>query len=617
MPDTKVTADSLGDVEDLLYHGYLEEDFFVGDHCLTLRTLSSAEERELWLRYRNIRPSDQVHFVLDLLAAALHRVNGRRVPEPAAAWEFLWALPRSLLGALYRFFRARTTRRVSAAQSAVQEYAESAGSRSLWAAFKVTGTLPSPDFDFRASNIVQHLWFVVNHYRDETADAKAEWDRAQFVADQICMFLDAKAFRQMVSRREAKGAAGHEHGAEADILASILEMMLPDDRRKFLGGVMDTDPEDLTMFLDKVPRKHLESHEEYKARVCDALGRVCDAMDAEDDLHTTIMAEKADQMTLGFMRERRAAIAVRNLRVLLELMGAERLETATRREIDDEVDIAVAERGPGYSLRSPDDRSHYAPIMRCEGDYKHVAFVPPARREELLTQAIATPLADLARALDATVDPYLLRKANSDRDIGPRGSDEPPPDPDGGDGPPPPPTGPAGEVPGESPLGAEPSAVPRSPEPPPRPDAEGQHNLADLVHQMAEEYRQRHPGVDDVAGRIETADHAVESLGDWESEAQRKVAEEPLPPPGEDAAADKSRAAGAKELEEPDEATARRESALSRRNDAVEALRKAKRDAGLTPEMEREAFMEEIRRIARGNPDDPPEPPSDAPPRRR
>jgi len=610
------TKDSLRDVEDLLYNGYLEEDFFLAGHCITFRTLSTAEEREMWLRYRNVRSEDHVHFALDLLATALHRVNGRRVGDPSAAWEFLWRLPKGLLGAMYTFFRARTSDRLASAQEAVREYSESAGSRSLWAAFKVTGTLPSPDFDFRRSNIVQHLWFVVNQYRDEADEAKAEWSRAQFVADQICMFTDPKAFRQMAARRDARKGAGREHDAEEDILAGIMEMMLPDDRRAFLAGVVDTEPEELTMFLDRIPRQHLESHEEYKERVCAALERVCDAMDAEDDLHTQVMAERAEGMVLDFIRRRRGGLALRNLSVLLELMGPERLEAATPAEIAAEVDIAVAERGSGYELRLPSDEANYSRIMACDGEYKHAAFVPPARRRELLAAALAEPLADHARLVDPGADPYLVRKANGEAD-GPRGPDEPrPPEGDGGGGPPPgrPPTGPAGEGRGDAPLGADPEARLREPPPPEPPAADGDRpSLADLVNQMAEQYRSRHPGVDDVAKRVETVEHTVESLGDWEDTAQRKVSEEPPPPPEtaeEEAAAEKARAAEARETEEDDAASSRRESALSRRNEAVEALRRAKRKAGVTPEMEREAFMDEIRRIARGDPDDPPEPPA-------
>jgi hypothetical protein len=592
-----VTKDSLTDVEDLLYHGCLEEDVFLAGHALSMRTLSTAEERELWICYKNVAPEDQVHFVLDLLSLSLHRVNGRRLGNRPAAREFLWRLPRTLILRMYRLYRGRLTGRVRRAQESVDEYTESSASRSLWGAFKVTGALPSPDFDFRNSNVVQHLWLVVNHYRDEADAQKSAWRRAEFVADQICMFLDPKGFRQMRARRESHDARARqkEYDAEVDVLVDILEMMLPEDRLAFADGVRSTDPQDLTVFLDRLPRRSLESTDEYKGRVCEALARACDALDREDTTHARVIQEKSEAMVVGFLREQRARLALRNLRLLLEVMGAGRLETATRRQVLDEVDFAVAERGQGYALRSADDAANYGPVMRCEGVYKHVAFVPPARRGELLAAVLAEDVVALALVIDPAVDAYLLRKANSDADVGPRG------------GPPPPTTAP-------------PTAPPTAPaarsvfgEPAGRPEPASQRpDLADLVHQMAEEYRQRNPGVEGVARRIEVGDHVVETLGDWEDAGRRKVMGEPPASVDEASEAARRRSADSREygLEEAEQGADRRDSALGRRNDALEELNRAKRRAGVTPEMEREAFMGDLWRIAQGQPpQDAPEPP--------
>jgi len=597
-----VTKDSLTDVEDLLYHGCLEEDVFLAGHVLSMRTLSTAEERELWICYRNVAPEDQVHFVLDLLSLSLHRVNGRRLGNRPAAREFLWRLPRTLLLRMYRLYRGRLTGRVRRAQESVDEYTESSASRSLWGAFKVTGTLPSPDFDFRNSNVVQHLWLVVNHYRDETDSQKSAWRMAEFVADQICMFLDPKGFRQMRARRESRDARARqkEYDAEVDVLVDILEMMLPEDRLAFAEGVRSTDPQDLTVFLDRLPRRSLESTDEYKERVCEALARACDALDREDTLHARVIQDKSEAMVVGFLREQRARLALRNLRLLLEVMGAERLESATRRQVLDEVDLAVVERGQGYALRSADDRANYGPVMRCEGAYKHVAFVPTARREELLSAVLAEDIVALASAIDPAVDAYLLRKANSDADAGPR--DGPPPSPSPSPAPPPAPA--SGSVFGEPARRPEPASQ--------RPD------LADLVHQMGEEYRQRNPGVDGVARKIEVGDHVVETLGDWEDVGKRKIMDEP--PAGVDEASESARRRSADNreygLEGAEQGADRRDSALGRRNDALEELNRAKRRAGVTPEMEREAFMGDLWRIAQGEPPrEAPEPPRPKPPR--
>lgn len=602
----KVTSEALADVEVLLHQGYVEEDFFVSGYCLSFRTLSTPEERELWACYRNVVPEDQVHFVLDLLATSLHRVNGRRVGDAAAARELFRRLPRSLLLGLYRFYRKRLTSRLLEAEGAVSEYSESPGSRSLWGVLRATGTLQSPDFDFRNGNVVQHLWFVVNHFRDERDAQKSEWDRAQFVADQICMFLDPKAFRAMSARRDAApdaaAARRKDYDAEADVLADILEMMPPADRKGFVDGVAEAGPQDMGVFLDKMPIGSLESMEEYRERVCAALTRACRALDAEDNLHSRIMQEKTDSMILGFMRDKRAKIALRNLRILLEIMGAEALEGASAERIRAEVDVAIAERGSGYTLRRIDDRENYGPIMRCEGEYKHCAFAIPERREELLAQVLGEDPVAQARVVQPGVDGYLLRKANSDGDIGPRGDgDPPPPDspgPDGGPEPPAPPAGPAAIAPTPAPASDRPE-------------------LADLIHEMAEQYRERNPGVEGVAGKIEVGQHIVETMGHWEDTAGRKAADEAADEAGEDAdplASEAERIKEAKEvreaLEGDDDAAERRRGALSRRNDAVEALRAAKRREGITPGMEKEAFLENIRRIARGDPDDPPDPPA-------
>jgi hypothetical protein len=135
---------------------------------------------------------------------------------------------------------------------------------------------------------------------------------------------------------------------------------------------------------------------------------------------------------------------------------------------------------------------------------------------------------------------------------------------------------------------------------------------------MAEEYRHRNPGVEGVARRIEAADHVVETLGDWEDAGMRKVMDEP--PPGVDEASEAARRRSADNreygLEEAEQKADRRDSALGRRNDALEELNRAKRAAGVTPEMDRDAFMVDLWRIARGEPPlDAPEPPRPKPPR--
>ncbi len=596
----KVSSTALADVESLLYHGYIEEDVFVADWCLSFRTLSSSEERELWMCYRNVRPHDQVHFVVDLLAKSLHRVNGRRVPEPQR--EFFWMLPRGLLLGLYRIYRTRMSGRVSDAQLAVEEFSSSPTSRSLWGAFRATGTLPSPDFDFRNSNIVQHLWFVVNVYRDENDAQKAAWDRSQYVADQICMFLDAKGFQSMRSRRDAKKATGDskqkEFDAEVDILTDILEMMPSSGRQGFVEGIRGSDPSDISSLLrDRISQKGLESEEEYKERVCMALTAAIDGVEAEESVHIGIMRERTERMAVDFMRELRAKLALRNLRILLELMGPEGLEEADRARIRAEIDIAIAERGSGYTLRYPDDHSHYGAILRCEGVYKHCAFLTPVRRSELLDYCIGEDLAGQVRPL-ADVDPYLLRKANTDGDVGPRGD---------GDGPPrPPDDGPSG--PDERPP-PRPSPVARQQAQAPTPPPASVHpDLAEMIHRMAEEYRESNPGIDDAAEGIEVGEHIVESMGHWEDTAVRKAKAEP-PPEGDDmdaattAAKEQSKENREHGLEDDDDRADRREGALSRRNDAIDALNRAKKKAGLTPEMEREAFLENVRRVAHGEED--------------
>lgn len=602
----EASSDALMDVEHLLHHGYVEEEFLVGGYCLSFRTLSTAEEKELWACYKNIVLEDQVHFVLDLLAVSLHRVNGRRVAGLVGVRELFWGLPRSLLLGLYRFYRLRLTTRLAKAESAVAEYSESYGSKSLWGAFRATGTIPSPDFDFRNSNVVQHLWFVVNHFKDEAEAQKSEWDRARFVADQICMFLDPKSFRAVAARRDSESTASHQkdHDAEADVLADILEMMPPADRRGFVDGVMEADPQEMGIFLDKMPIGNLESMEEYKGRVCNALTRACEAIEAEESMHTRIMQEKTEEMILGFMREQRAKLALRNLRILLEIMGMAELETADAARIRAEVDMAIAERGSGYTLRRVDDMENYGQIMRCEGLYKHCAFASPERRKELLSQVIGEDLVAQVRVIQPDTDAYLLRKANSDDDIGPRtDSDGPPPQDLGPDttppGVPPPPPGPV-DIMGER---------------QPADSASGKPELADLIHEMAEQYRDRNPGVEDVANKIEIEEHIVETLGHWEKTAERKVAEEASEENTEQAAREQAKEAREHGLEDNDAVKDRQYSALGRRNDAVDALRQAKRRAGVTPGMDKEAFLENIRRIARGDPGDPPEPPS--PPEKR
>jgi len=601
---SKVAAPALADVESLLYHGYLEEDVFLADWCLSFRTLSSAEEREMWMCYRNVRPHDQVHFVVDLLAKSLHRVNGRRVAS-ALIREFFWRLPRSLLLGLYRLYRTKLSDRVSGAQAAVEEYSSSPTSRSLWGAFRATGTLPSPDFDFKNSNVVQHLWFVVNVYRDESDTQKAAWNRSQYIADQICMFLDPKGFQGMRSRRDARTATGDskkkEFDAEVNILTDILEMMSPASRRGFVDGIRDSDPADMAALLhDRISQKGLESEEEYKERVCEALTAAIDAVEAEESVHMGIMQEKTEKMALDFMRELRAKLALRNLRILLEIMGREGLEEADYAKIKAEVDVAIAERGSGYTLRYSDEHSHYEQILKCEGLYKHCAFLTPERRVELLEYCIGEDIAEQVRPL-AIVDPYLLRKANTKGDTGPRGdSDGPPlgPDEDSPSPPPHPPNQPSPAAPA-----------------PTHPPASDRPDLAEMIHRMAEEYRDSNPGIDDAAKNMEGGEHIVETMGHWEDTALRKASSEP-PPDDLDsattAAKEQSEENRRHGLEEDDAAIDRRDGALSRRNDAIDALNRAKKKAGLTPEMEREAFLENIRRVAHGeeDPGDPGQPSS-------
>jgi len=491
---------------------------------------------------------------------------------------------------------------VSNAQTVVEEYSSSPTSRSLWGAFKATGTLPSPDFDFKNSNVVQHLWFVVNAYRDEGDIQKAAWDRSQYVADQICMFLDPKGFQSMRSRRDAKKVTSdskqREYDAEVNILTDILEMMPAVGRRNFVDGVRESDSTDIASLLhDKISRKGLEDDAEYKDRVCAALAAAIDAVEAEESVHTGIMQERTERMALDFMRELRAKLALRNLRILLEIMGPEKLETADHAAIRAEVDVAIAERGTGYTIRYPDERVHYESILKCDGVYKHCAFLTPERRVELLEYCVGEELIGQVKPL-ATVDSYLLLKANTDGDIDPRDGDAPPPSS------PPPPNEPA----------TSPHRMQYSP--PSSPPASDQPELAEMIHRLAEEYRGSNPGVDDAAKGMEVGQHVVETMGHWEDTAARKAKSEPtseIPDMDSASASARARSKDNREhgLEDDDDRTDRLESALGSRNDAIEALNKAKRKAGVTPEMEREAFLESIRRVARGDDLDsqPPPPP--------
>ena len=113
---TEITKSMLEDVEAFLHHGYVEEDVFIGDCCLSFKTLSSAAEREIWMRYKNILTGHQVYFVIDLLSASIHRVNGRRLESPQAAREFFLGLPARFLLGLYRLFRNKLMKRVQLAQ---------------------------------------------------------------------------------------------------------------------------------------------------------------------------------------------------------------------------------------------------------------------------------------------------------------------------------------------------------------------------------------------------------------------------------------------------------------------------------------------------------------------
>jgi len=595
MATKKVSSDNLEDVESLLYYGYLEEDVFIGDYCLSLRSLSSAEERELWLRYKNVRPSDQVYFVVDLLGASLHRVNGMRIENLSSAREFFWRLPRQLLLGLYRFFRSQLGARLTSAQDAVSEYAESPSSRSLWSAFKVTGTMPSPEFDFCRGNVVQHIWLVLNDYKDKTESERAEWDRSEYLADRVCMFINPKGFKQMAAARESSKQVDRakEYDAETDVLIDTLDMMPPDERSKFIDAISATEAEQLTMFLDKIPRGSLESVEDYKQRVCDAMAKAAALLETRDSLHAETMATKAEDMVLRFMRTLRGRLAVRNLKIMLEIMGPQQLEMASQAVVIAESDLAVVERGTGYAIRPPSDRALYDQIMQCQGEYKHCGFVPFKRRAELLDQILTESLFEHARLVMPDVDPYLLRKANLEGD-GPRTSDDGPPRPPPKSGP-----DPLTQSRATSPADARAAMgdVPRVPQP-----ASDRPEVADQVSRLAEEYRQRHPGIDDVAGKIEIGEHVVETLGDWESTAMQKLEREA--PRTVDEATERAKETVQEirqhGLEEPEEQNARRDSALDRRNEAIERLERAKRQSGMTPGQERTEFLEDIKRIAQG-----------------
>lgn len=598
---TEITRSTLEDVEDLLHHGYVEEDVFIGDCCLSFKTLSAAAEREIWMRHKNILIGHQVYFVIDLLSDSIHRVNGRRIGSVQAARGFLLGIPARLLLGLYRMFRWRLMKRIQAAQDAVEEYIETPNSKALWSMFKITGKLPSPDFDLRDSNIVQHLWCVVNYYRDDREAEEAEWRRSQFVADQICMFLDPKAFRQMKDRRDSgvtDDRPDHK-GKEIDTLGDILEMMMPDDRNDFIENTVRIAPDQFTLFSGKLPQKGMESREEYKQRICESLQEAARRLEQQESFHAGEVAIRFERMTLDYFRERRARVAMRNLRMLLDIMGHEELEKADRAQINREIDIAISTRGMGYAYRSPDDRRNFEPVLKCEGVYKHAGFVGPIRRDELLQHALAEDIVIQVREIEPDVDAYLLRKANSEEDIGPR----PPEDPADGDDPS------GGGEPDDS--GTDDPTAPVAPS-----------DTAEFIKDAADAYRKSHPGVEEVLGNIPVGQEIHETLGSWKDTAEKKLdREEPSASPTDaDEASIESRQRvqeiRREELETEEERACRREAAFARRDEAMDVIRRAKEESGVTPKMEREVFFEDIRRIAQGlPPSEPPDPPQSKPAR--
>lgn len=616
MADTDtVNEQAVIDIEDMLYHSGIEDDFFIGDYCLSFRTLSAAKDRELWACYRNIRTVDQVYFVIDLLTEALHRVNGRRV-DPSVkeylAKEFFYRMPRSTLLGLYRRLRSLSSR-IDAAQDAIEAYVQTQSSQSLWNIFKITGTLPSADFDFQQSNIIQHLWCVMNHYKDENAREEASWKRATFIADQICAFLDPKAYQRLESGRGA--AANQKHrDKEVNLMMDIMEMMTPNDRKDFIGNLIGQDLSELTMFSSRLPQRATEDDDEYRQRLYEVLEQALEEIEAQETHHTQVIREKEEEMVINFLREHRARMAIRNYHILRDTLGDD-FETADLRRIQIEQEIVTRERGHGWNLLPLEDTSTYDPVMRGDGEYKFTLFVPVERRAELLKSILTEDLAELVKVFEPNIDPYLLRKANSTVDIGPRPPDEPlpPPRSSAGDQPPddPPPPGPGPAepptplppgAPGQSapPLGGgleqyQPSRVPRPVTQ--RPD------VASTINDMAESYRRTNPGVSEVTDQIEIGEHIVETIGDWQGLAAEDAAASQKPPVSVDEATIRAKQQSKDNMEyglESDEGREdRREVTLGRRTEALDILRLAKNKAGITPAMERKAFLESLRQITR------------------
>lgn len=599
---------TLVDIEEMLYHSGIEDDFFIGDYCLSFRTLSSAKERELWACYRNIRTIDQVYFVIDLLTEALYRVNGHRVNpsmKDYLAKEFFYRMPRSTLLGLYRRIRLLGNR-IDAAQDAIDEYTQTQSSKSLWNIFKITGTLPSADFDFRQSNIIQHLWCITNYYRDENDREEASWKRATFVADQICAFLDPKAFQRIESSRAAATEQKHKD-KEVNLMMDILEMMIPKDRKVFIGNLIGQDLSELTMFSSRLPQRATEDDDAYRQRLYEVLEQAIVEIETQETHHTKVLREKEELMVTGFFREHRAKMALRNYRILCDILGGD-FETADPRRIQSELTIAAKTRGDGWNLLPLDDISTYDSVMKCHEEYKFAAFVRPERRMELWRAILSEDLVELVKEFEPNIDPYLLRKANSAVDIGPRPPDEPPPShgstdeplPPGGPNPPaPPPPGAPGQSAMPQPGGGleqyQPSRIPQP--------ASQRPNVANIVNEMADTYRRHNPGISDVADKIEIGEHIVETIGDWQGLAAQDVAANQEPPASLDEATTqaKQQSKDNKEydLESDDGRENRREVTLSRRDEALDILKRAKSKAGITPKTERKAFLESLRQIAR------------------
>ena len=606
----QVNDQALADIEEMLYHSGIEDDFFIGDYCLSFRTLSSAKERELWACYRNIRTIDQVYFVIDLLTEALHRVNGRRV-DPSTrdylAKEFFYRMPRSTLLGLYRRIRLLGNR-IDAAQDAIDEYTQTQSSKSLWNIFKITGTLPSADFDFRQSNIIQHLWCITNHYIDENDREEASWKRATFVADQICAFLDPKAFQRIEARRGAAAEQKHRD-KEVNLLMDIFEMMIPADRKEFIGNLMGQDLSELTMFSSRLPQRATEDDDAYRQRLYEVLEQVLEEIETQETHHTKVLREKEESMVVGFFREIRARAALRNYRILCDIL-ADDFETADLRRIQSELTIAAKTRGVGWNLLPLDDISTYDPVMKCQEEYKFAAFVRLERRMELWRAILTEDLVELVKEFEPDIDPYLLRKANSTVDIGPRPPDEPSP-PRGSTGEPPPPGDPGPAMPPGAP------GQPAMPQPGggleqyqpsriPRP-ASQQPNVASIVNEMADTYRRHNPGISDVADKIEIGEHIVETIGDWQGLAAQDAGANQEPPASLDEATTRAKQQSKDnkeyDLESNEGRENRREVTLGRRGEALDILKRAKSQAGITPEMERKAFLESLRQIAREDDD--------------